>query len=1305
MKGYLKIQVVLLASLLFAICADANTISWKNASSGNWSDTSNWNPKHVPGPSDTADISKSGNYTVTLDTNANVGGLILGAGDSTTQTLLLNGQTFTLAGQATVTSNAVIDLSSGTFNGDTNSSGAIFTGTLTCSGGAVAGKLTLTSNSVLNLSDAANPIGNLATVTNYGTVNWSNGDITGQDGMRIYNYGLWVTTSDYGRFWGSGIELDNFGIFRKGGVAATYLTAAMNFNNSGTVVVQGGELVIHIASGGGIYSTTNGTVLYFGLANSLLTNRLTLTTNVTFNGTGLVAGRLTGSNAVVNGSITLSNATLSGALTLASNATMLLESLLIFTNFTFTNYGTVNWDNTDLAIASPLQIRNYGLWVAQSDNAFSGSSTVFGNYGTFRKAGGNGNISGTPQPQTYLGTNTTFNNYGMVDTEAGLLYIASGTGSGTFNNATNAGTVLGISGIFNSVPYYSPYILTGNPIFSGSGVLFTGDLTGSNVVVHGIEDFQGGGLFYGTFTFANDNVFRQGFIYAPMSFQNVIVTNYGTVEWNDRMFGGTNSSAQPSQIYNYGLWDTQTNAELYDFTFNNYGTFRKSGGLIAIAPYFSSMDAASAFNNYGIVDIQSGQFDFSPVCNNYGGSFDTATNTFVGFGTCNLNGTNTFTGPGIFIGTLNGNNAVIQGTENFKWGTLSGAITLATNNVLNLITYYTTSFNNLVLTNYGTVEWNYGGYDLSSANAQVYNYGLWDTQTNATLSNVVFNNYGTFRKSGGYFPYGTLFDNNSTFNNYGTIDLEIGALDISTGSGGGNFKVATNAALSLGNFTLIGNPTFAADDQVSGNLTCNNCILHGSLLFNYGSFSGTLTVASNGTVRIGATRGETSPIGFNALMLTNYGMVLWSNLDLQCQSNSRIYNYGLWDCQSSNTFNGGILGGTTFNNYGTFRKSGGPNAPPNFDTLLSGQTFNNYGTIDVQIGFLGFTGTDSDSGIVNTATNAFTGIAFGNFVLSGNPIFSGPANIFSSSLTGDHAVVHGSENFYGALSGTITLAADNMINLGTLAGSESSTLTNLVLTNYGTVIWSAYDLYGGSSPQIYNYGLWDVKDNLTLHGGDSGGTTTFNNYGTFRKSGGASVPPNYFTAIDNNTTFNNYGTADCQIGSLAMPSGCSLAGGTLNCGINNPADLDRFIFVNNIALSGTLSVNFNNGYSPTVGDTFQLVFYNFATGTFDSLNLPHLPPALAWQTNYINQSGTFLTLSVVSAPPLQLSSANVNASSNSVSFSWNGSYGQLYQVQCSTNLASTNWVNLGAPIPGTDGTMSVSDPLSGPRKFYRIQLQ
>ena len=118
-------------ALLFSPLAPspAATITWTNPVSGGWNTAANWNPNAVPGIPDTAVITNTGNYTVTLDISPTVTGLILGASSGvTTQTLAMNGQTFTLNGPCTINSRGLFSLGSGTLSGGTTSSiGGIIT--------------------------------------------------------------------------------------------------------------------------------------------------------------------------------------------------------------------------------------------------------------------------------------------------------------------------------------------------------------------------------------------------------------------------------------------------------------------------------------------------------------------------------------------------------------------------------------------------------------------------------------------------------------------------------------------------------------------------------------------------------------------------------------------------------------------------------------------------------------------------------------------------------------------------------------------------------------------------------------------------------------------------------------------------------------------------------------------------------------------------------------------------------------------------------------------------------------------------
>jgi hypothetical protein len=934
---------------LATISLPGMTIVWGNPSGGNWSDSSNWKPKQIPGANDTAVVTNSGNYTVTLDIAANVGGLVLGANDGNTQTLAFNGQSFTLAGQAALNPGGMIDLSSGTFNGNTNSGGAIYSGTLTPSGGVLSGKFTFASNSVLNL-----------------------------------------------------------------------------------------------------------------------------------------------------------------------NATNILSGLIVFTN-----YGTITWSNTDLYGNPALQIVNHGLWDAKTNNTFS--EAAFNNYGTFRKSGG----VYLGVVYTYFDTNAIFNNFGTVDVQSGLLQIENGSGSGTFNIAT--GTMIAFD------PWDGNFTLTGNPTFSGGG---------------GVE------------------------------------------------------------------------------------------------------------------------------------------------------------------GLLQGNNAVIQGALSFYpgWfgrGYLSGSLTIASNATLNLIAggAAPATFNGVSFTNYGTVNWNDTWLN-GQSNAQIYNYGLWNAASNDVFGGVsggtVFNNYGTFRKSGGpgfaFIPADTDLSG-VAFNNLGTLDVQIGAVAIYAGTGSGTFNTASGAAISFdpdANFTLTGSPTFSGGGVVEGLLQGDNAVIQGALSFYpggwyYSNISGRLTIASNATLNLIA--GDVIPTTFKGALFTNYGTVVWDNTDLQCQTNPQIHNYGLWNVTSNNAFAGGN-GGTVFNNYGTFRKSGGTGTipGPNYSSFDNNTSFNNSGTVDLQIGELLVWG-GSATGTFSISNGA--SIDLENYALSGNPTFVG-SGFSGGSLIGSNAVLHGSMIFiYGSLSGALTLASNATINLDGNFGAP--VFAGTLFTNYGIVNWDNTDLNGQANPQICNYGLWDAKANNNAFHGGSGGVTTFNNYGTFHKSGGASF-------LDNHTVFNNSGTADVQAGSLAIGGGYALAGGALNFGISSSTNFGVISFAGSAALAGTLSVNLANGYTPAISNSFALINYSSETGIFTPLNLPHLPPALAWQTNY---GSTAFTLSLVAAPPLHLSPSPVSTlGGTNFSFSWNAVTGLTYQAQYTTNLASTNWLNLAGPIAGSNGVMSVSDVMGlNLQRFYRLVAQ
>ena len=136
-------------------CLTAATLTWTNTAGGNWNLAANWLPNAVPGAADTANITTPGSYTVTLNADATVAALNLGAG-SGTQTLAMSANT--------------LIPTAGAVNAN---------GVLAMSGGSLSGKLTVQVGGQLTLATATAKSLQSLTLINLGTVAWSGGTLYG----------------------------------------------------------------------------------------------------------------------------------------------------------------------------------------------------------------------------------------------------------------------------------------------------------------------------------------------------------------------------------------------------------------------------------------------------------------------------------------------------------------------------------------------------------------------------------------------------------------------------------------------------------------------------------------------------------------------------------------------------------------------------------------------------------------------------------------------------------------------------------------------------------------------------------------------------------------------------------------------------------------------------------------------------------------------------------------------------------------------------------------------------------------------
>jgi hypothetical protein len=142
----------------------------------------------------------------------------------------------------------------------------------------------------------------------------------------------------------------------------------------------------------------------------------------------------------------------------------------------------------------------------------------------------------------------------------------------------------------------------------------------------------------------------------------------------------------------------------------------------------------------------------------------------------------------------------------------------------------------------------------------------------------------------------------------------------------------------------------------------------------------------------------------------------------------------------------------------------------------------------------------------------------------------------------------------------------------------------------------------------------------------------------------------------------NLGLVDVQSGSLEFQGGYSQTGGQLNFGLASPTQFGRVVFGGPEPQSGILSANLLGGYQPSSGDTFDLLTYASASGSFDSFHLPALANGAQWVEL---SSATRTTLKVVGPSP----GLTFSFSAGGLSLYWPAGADAGYVLQYTTNLA------------------------------------
>ncbi len=475
-------------------------------------------------------------------------------------------------------------------------------------------------------------------------------------------------------------------------------------------------------------------------------------------------------------------------------------------------------------------------------------------------------------------------------------------------------------------------------------------------------------------------------------------------------------------------------------------------------------------------------------------------------------------------------------------------------------------------------------------------------------------------------------------------------------------------------------------------------------------------------------------------VLTNAGTVTMTGaayLSVYNNTNTylgKIYNLanGLWDIQTNTSIACGYcVGNEFFNNAGTLRRSlGSGNA-----AITIAFTNTVTGTVTNLAGTLSFNQGGPLTGTYVTAAGATIDFASGSFVMGVPPVISGPGlcEFTGTTLTllqtaPTNLVLAGGSLYLGpafqssggitnltlngsTLSSTNTVTGTLVWNSGTINGpltvtnggvlniNGNVTLEN-VLTNAGTVTMTgaAYlSVYNNTNTylgKIYNLanGLWDIQTNTSIACGYCVGNEFFNNAGTLRKSQGSGT-------ASISVAFTNSATVEALVGTLSFSGSFVTVGGNLDFGVSGVSSFGQINVSGSVALNGTVSAAWLNGFTPAVGNSFALLDYGSHSGTFANITLP--PGTLGEGIYGLTAFSLMITnINAQTSPPVFLNIKLVNTSTAVIS--WPSS-ATNYSLQTSTNLSSLSWSNITSGITTISTNDVFSNNVNGKSGFFRLQ--
>lgn len=211
---------------------------------------------------------------------------------------------------------------------------------------------------------------------------------------------------------------------------------------------------------------------------------------------------------------------------------------------------------------------------------------------------------------------------------------------------------------------------------------------------------------------------------------------------------------------------------------------------------------------------------------------------------------------------------------------------------------------------------------------------------------------------------------------------------------------------------------------------------------------------------------------------------------------------------------------------------------------------------------------------------------------------------------------------FGTTPRTLTLAGSNTANntiASVISNSTKGGVVNLEKTGDGTWVVSGANTYTGATSVADGTllvngthtggGAYSVAAGATLGGiGSTSGALTVNGAVNPGTTGAGTL------TVTGNGTFNSGSTALFQLGGTTA------------------GQFDQLNLSGTLAAGGTLDVDLINGFTPTAGNSFDILDFTTATGAF-SLSLPSLGGGLSWNTSQLLTTGTISVAAAIASVP------------------------------------------------------------------------